>query len=161
MTVVDWVFIAVLVGSMLLGIWRGLVYEVLSVLSWIAAFVLAQMFAPDMAAHLPLSGSNEAVQYAAGFAVVFVVCAFAGGILAFLGSKLAAVIGLAPVDKLLGAGFGAVRGVVLILVATTLVGMTALKEQAWWTEAAGPRIATAALRGLKPLLPQEFGKYLP
>jgi membrane protein required for colicin V production len=45
--VLDWVFIAVLVASLMLGAWRGLVYEVLSVMSWIAAFVLAQWLAPD------------------------------------------------------------------------------------------------------------------
>jgi membrane protein required for colicin V production len=51
--VLDWVFVAVLVASLMLGAWRGLVYEVLSVMSWIAAFVLAQWLAPDVAARLP------------------------------------------------------------------------------------------------------------
>ena len=161
MAVLDIAFLVVLVGSALLGIWRGLVYEVLSVLGWIAAFVLGQMFALDAAQHLPLHKTSDAVQYAAGFLVVFVACAFAGGILAFLGSKLATAIGLAPVDKLLGAGFGAVRGVLLLLVATLLVGMTPLHTQDWWQEASGPRIANAVLRGLKPALPEDFGKYLP
>jgi len=161
MALLDWAFIAVLLFSMLLGAWRGLVYEVLSVVSWIAAFVLAQMFAPDAAHYLPLQGSSEVVQYAAGFGVVFIVCAFVGGLLAFLVSKLVAAMGLAPVDKLLGAGFGAVRGIVLVLAATVVVGMTPLHTQAWWAEATGPHIASAVLRGLKPMLPQEFGKYLP
>jgi membrane protein required for colicin V production len=165
MAVLDWVFVAVLLFSMVLGAWRGLVYEILSVVSWIAAFVLAQMFAPDAAhylsMYLPLHGASETVQYAAGFAVVFIVCAFVGGMLAFLVSKLVAAMGLAPVDRLLGAGFGAVRGVVLLLAATVVVGMTPMHTQALWTEATGPHIASAALKGLKPLMPQEFGKYLP
>lgn len=161
MALLDWAFIAVLLFSMLLGAWRGLVYEVLSVVSWIAAFVLAQMFAPDAAHYLPLSASSEVVQYAAGFAVVFIGCAFVGGLLTFLVSKLVAAMGLAPVDRVLGAGFGAVRGIVLLLAATVVVGMTPLRTQALWTEATGPHIANAALKGLKPLLPQEFGKYLP
>ncbi len=165
MALLDWAFIAVLLFSMLLGAWRGLVYEVVSVVSWIAAFVLAQMFAPDAAhylsMYLPLHGASETVQYAAGFVVVFIVSAFVGGLLAFLISKLVAAIGLAPVDRLLGAGFGAVRGIVLVLAATVVVGMTPLHTQAWWAEATGPHIASAVLRGLKPLLPQEFGKYLP
>ena len=46
MAVLDWVFLAVLVASLLVGAWRGLVYEVFSVVSWIAAFVLAQWLAP-------------------------------------------------------------------------------------------------------------------
>ena len=40
MTTLDWIFVAVLLGSMLLGAWRGLVYEVLSLLGWIVAFAV-------------------------------------------------------------------------------------------------------------------------
>ena len=50
----------------MLGAWRGLVYEVVSALSWVAAFVAAQWFAPDVAQKLPMSGTGEAVRYAAG-----------------------------------------------------------------------------------------------
>ena len=42
MAPLDWAVLIVLAASLLLGAWRGLVYEVLSVLSWIAAFVAAQ-----------------------------------------------------------------------------------------------------------------------
>ena len=59
MAVLDWVFVAVLVASLALGAWRGLVYEVLSVASWIAAFVLAQWLAPDVAALLPMGKASE------------------------------------------------------------------------------------------------------
>ena len=50
MPMLDWVFLAVLAASLLLGAWRGLVYEVLSVTSWVAAFIVAQWLAPDAAA---------------------------------------------------------------------------------------------------------------
>ena len=50
MSSTDWILSAILAASMLLGVWRGLVYEVLSVIGWIAAFVLAQWFAPRVAA---------------------------------------------------------------------------------------------------------------
>src|SRR5665647_3332229 len=68
MPVLDWIFAAVLFVSLVLGAWRGLIYEVLSVLSWLAAFILAQWFAPDVAQKLPMTGAGEAVRYAAGVA---------------------------------------------------------------------------------------------
>ena len=55
MPTLDWFFVAVLLVSLLIGAWRGLVFEVISLLSWIAAFVLAQWFAPDLALKLPMS----------------------------------------------------------------------------------------------------------
>jgi membrane protein required for colicin V production len=161
MPIVDWIFLAVLLVSMVVGAWRGLVFEVLSVLSWAVAFVLAQWFAPDVAAHLSLAGAGEPIRYAAGFVVVFVAAIFAGGLVAFLLQKLVAAVGLRPADRLLGAGFGVVRGILLLLAVTVVVGMTPLHTGSWWVEATGPHITGAALKGLKPLLPQDFGKYLP
>jgi DedD protein len=63
-----------------------------------------------------------------------------------------------------GAGrrmFGLVRGVVLLLAAAVVVNMTPLRTAAWWTESMGAGVATAALKGLKPVLPERFGQYLP
>jgi membrane protein required for colicin V production len=161
MPALDWIFALVLLASLALGVWRGLVYEILSMLNWVAAFILAQWLAPQVAQYLPLSGAGEGVRYAAGFAVVFVVSVLVGGVLAVLGKKLLAAAGLAPVDRTLGAAFGFVRGVVVLLAVTVVVHMTPLKSGAWWQESTGASISTAALKGLKPVLPEQFAKYLP
>jgi membrane protein required for colicin V production len=161
MPALDWIFIAVLLFSLLLGAWRGLVYEVLSLLGWLVAFVLAQWFAPDAAKWLPMSGATEAIRYAAGFVLVFIATVFACSLLAFLVKKLMAAAGLAPADRVLGALFGLLRGVVILLAVTVVVGMTPLHTADWWQEATGPKVATVVVQGIKPVLPQEFGKYLP
>lgn len=161
MPVLDWFFVAVLVISLIVGAWRGLVYELLSLINWIAAFVLAQWFAPDMAHYLPISNASEVVRYAAGFVVVFVAALFAGGLLASLVRKLVAAVGLRPVDRVLGAAFGVARGVVVLLALALVAGMTPVVKNPWWQESAGAGVATVALKGLKPVLPEEFGKYLP
>ncbi len=153
--------LAVLAVSLALGAWRGLVYEVLSVLGWVASFVLAQWWAPEVAMKLPMSGAAEPIRYAAGFVVVFVGAVFAAGLLAWVAKKLIEVIGLRPVDRTLGAAFGLVRGLVLLLAAAVVVDMTPLKSDAWWQESKGAGVLTAALKGLKPVLPEEFGRYLP
>ena len=161
MAALDWIFLAVLLVSMVVGAWRGLVYEMLSLANWIAAFVLAQWFGPAAAEWLPLAGATEVVRFLAGFVLVFVAALFAGGLLAFLIRKLVAAIGLRPVDRVLGAAFGVVRGVVVLLAFTMVVGMTPMQAGPWWQESTGASIATVVLQGLKPVMPQEFGKYLP
>lgn len=161
MATLDWIFLAVLLASMVLGAWRGLVYEVLSVLTWIAAFFLAQWFAPQAGSMLPMAGSSEVVRYAAGFVLVFVAAVFAGGLVSFLMSKLVSVVGLKPMDRGLGALFGLVRGAVLLLAATVVANMTPFKNSAEWQSSTGAHVAQVVLEGLKPVLPQEFGKYLP
>jgi membrane protein required for colicin V production len=157
----DWIVIAVVVASLLLGAWRGLVYEVLSVLSWFAAFVLAQWLAARVGDMLPMGSAGESVRYAAGFALVFIGGLFAGGLLAWLVKKAVEAIGLRPVDRTLGAAFGIVRAIVLVLALAVVVNLTPLKSAVWWTESKAADVSTAALRGLRPVLPEPFGQYLP
>jgi membrane protein required for colicin V production len=159
--VLDWILAAVLLLSFLLGAWRGLVYEVLSVISWIAAFVLAQLFAPQVAQMFTLGGSGEAVRYAVAFMGVFIVVVFAGGLLAWITKKMIDAVGLRPIDRALGAMFGLLRGALLVLAVGIVINMTPLKRVEWWTESQGAALATAALKAMKPVLPDQFGKYLP
>jgi membrane protein required for colicin V production len=157
---VDWIFLAVLVFSMLLGAWRGLVYEVLSVLGWAVSFYAAQYFAPLVAGWLPLQSSSETVRYAAAFVLVFVAAVFTAGLLAFLLKKLIDAIGLRPVDRTMGAAFGLVRGVILLLATAVVINMTALEKSLWWQASKGAPVLNATLKGLKPVLPEKFANYL-
>jgi membrane protein required for colicin V production len=159
--VLDWVVVAAFAASVLLGLWRGLVYEVLSVLNWLAAFLLAQWLAPRAEELMPLSHAGESIRYAAGFVVVFIAALFAGGLLAWLTRKLVAAAGLAPVDRALGGLFGLVRGTVAVLALAVLIHLTGLEDSGWWTESKTAGVATAALRGLKPVVPERFGSHLP
>jgi membrane protein required for colicin V production len=161
LSVLEWLFLAVLLLSLLVGAWRGLVYEAISLTAWVAAFVLAQWYTPEVAQHLPMSGAAEPARYAVGFVLTFVGAAFAGGLLAVLASKLVTVAGLAPIDRVLGAAFGLVRGMVILLAFTVVVMMTPLHQSAWWNESSGAGLLSATLKGLKPVLPEEFGKVLP
>jgi membrane protein required for colicin V production len=161
MATLDWIFLSVLAASFLLGVWRGLVYEVLSVMSWIAAFVVAQWLAPDAAALLPVQRAPEAGRYAVGFVVVFIAMIFAGGLLAWITKKLVQSVGLRPVDRTLGAAFGLLRGAVLVLAVAVVVNMSPARRADWWTESKGADVSMAVLKSLKPSLPERFGQYLP
>ncbi len=157
----DWIFLAVIALSATVGVVRGLVTEVLSLLSWVMAFVLAQRMAPTVAQWVPMGGASETMRYAGGFLLAFFAALLVGSLAIFLINKAMAVAGLRPIDRVLGAGFGSARGAVLLLVVTVVVHMTPLRQADWWLAARGPRLAEAALTGLKPLLPPEFAKFLP
>jgi membrane protein required for colicin V production len=156
----DWIILAILLLSMALGAWRGLVYEVLSVLGWFAAFIVAQLHAAAVGNLLPMSGATDALRYAAGFVVTFIGSAFAAGLLAWLAKKLIETVGLRPVDRTLGAFFGLLRGFVILMAATTAVLMTPLREVDWWKQSAGAGFLSATLRAVKPILPSEVGQYI-
>lgn len=161
MAALDWIFVAVLGASLLVGAWRGLVFELLSLAGWVAAFFAAQWFAADVGAWLPMGEPDAAWRHVAGFALVFVGAVFACSLLAWLIKKLIDAVGLRPADRALGALFGVLRGLVLLLAATLVVGWMQLGDAPWWRQSQGAPLLQLALQGLQPALPQAMGRHVP
>ena len=161
LSAVDWILLAVLGLSFLLGFWRGLVQELLSLSGWVAAFYVSQIYAPQAGAWLPMEGSSQMLRYAAGFVVVFIAVLVGTALVSFVIKKLISAVGLGPLDRLLGSVFGFMRGVVILLAITVLVGMTPMRDAEAWKQAQGRAWLQQFLHVLKPVLPADFGKYLP
>jgi membrane protein required for colicin V production len=160
MTWLDWTLLAVLLVSALVGLWRGLVYEVLSVAGWVLAFVLAQAWAEPVGRLLPMDGAAEPLRLAAGFALVFIAVAFTAGLLSWLVKKLVAAVGLRPVDRLLGGVFGVLRGLVILLGVAVVMGMLPQSSQAGWQGSPVAQTLNASLHALKPMLPDAVARHL-
>ena len=157
----DWIFLAILGLSTVWGLWRGLASELLGLLSWVAAFVLAQWFGETAGSWLPLADAPELLRFSAGFVLVFVLAVVAGSVIAFVLKSALSAAGLGPVDRALGAVFGAGRGMLLLLVISAVVAMTPWREDPAWAESEAAAVADTVLRGLKPWLAPGFSKYLP
>ena len=160
MTWLDWSLLAVLLVSALVGLWRGLVYEVLSVAGWVLAFVLAQSWAEPVGRLLPMDGAAEPLRLAAGFALVFIAVAFTAGMFSWLVKKAVAAVGLRPVDRLLGGVFGVLRGLVILLGVAVVMGMLPLSAQAGWQTSPVAQTISASLQALKPMLPEAVARHL-
>jgi membrane protein required for colicin V production len=120
--VVDIIILAIIGVSALLGVFRGLVKEALSLAFWIGAAVLASLFSDALAAQLAGTIDNPIARQVAAFILIFVFTVFAGGLISNLISKLMSKAGLGGVDRALGALFGIIRGVVIVTVIVMLTG---------------------------------------
>ena len=156
MTGFDFVVIAILLVSLLVGLWRGLVYEVLSLLGWPVAFVLSKLFAGDVAPMMP--GEQETIRAVLAYAAVFIVALIVWGVLAWLLSKLLKAVGLGWLDRVLGGLFGALRGVLVVLVLVWLAGLTHIPEQPFWRTAQTSRMAENAALLTKVWLPDDIAR---
>lgn len=161
MTVLDWLFLLGLLASIGLGVWRGFVYEVLSVLNWLLALVLAQWLGDEVGRMLPIDSRSETLIHIAGFVLVFVVSVFVGGVVVWGLPKLIEQAGLRPVDRVLGGAFGVLRAIILVLAMTVFVLMTPVRDQDWWRDSLVADTSIWSLKRLKPMLPESAGKYLP
>ncbi len=135
MTWFDYTVIAIIALSALLGWWRGLAYEVLSLLSWAAAFLLARLLAASVFPYMPAGLGSEAARTAAAYAVLFIATLLVGSVVAWSLSKLVKFVGLGWMDGLLGVLFGMVRGVLIVLMLVLLAGMTGLPKESSWRNA--------------------------
>src|SRR5262245_1603162 len=156
MTWLDYAVLGVFAVSMLVGLWRGLVREVISILGWVIAFLAANLFAGPLSASMPQAIPTPELRVAAAFLAVFVGALVVSSLLGLLLSKAIQAVGLGGLDRTLGAGFGAARGVLIVLAGALLAGFTSAPRQAYWKESfCGPHLVQA-VRVFKPLLPQTF-----
>jgi membrane protein required for colicin V production len=130
---VDWAVIAVLTVSTLISLWRGFAREALSLLGWVAAFVLANLFAGRLSDLLIQFIDNEQARYMAAFAVLFVGVLLLFNLLGVVVRQLIRLTGLSVLDRLLGTVFGFTRGLIIVLVVTFILRqlMPASNQQAF------------------------------
>lgn len=129
----DIVILIIIVTSAGIGFVRGLLRELLSLASWIAAFILALYFAPSIEEWFEGGISEKSVRLAIGFILIFAVTLIIGGIIQWLVRKLVETTGLTGTDRFLGFLFGSARGVLVCI-----IGLIAIRPFAadsdWWDD---------------------------
>lgn len=156
MTGLDFVFIAILLVSMLIGLWRGLLYEVMSLLGWPIAFVLSRLSAATLAPLLPVA--DESMRVTAAYALVFIAVMIAWGIVSKMMAKLLKAIGPDWADRAMGGVFGVVRGALVVLVLAWLAGLTLVPEQLFWRNALVSKTVEDIALLTKTWLPDDIEK---
>ena len=160
MTWLDYAVIGVFAVSLVVGLWRGLVREVLSILGWIIAFLAASLLAGPVGPAMPQAIPTPELRVAAAFVAVFAGSLIATSLVGLLLSKIVNAVGLGGVDRALGAAFGAARGSLIVLAAALLAGLTSVPRQAVWRDSASGPLLSQAAAMLKPLLPQTLAERL-
>ena len=135
MTPADYVILFLCLASALIGVWRGFTAEALSLLTLLVSIWLAWAFAGRLEAMLGnWVGASPEVRLWTARVIVFVLALLAGGLISWLARKLIRHTGLSGLDRLLGAGFGFLRAVVLIGLAVIAMEFMGLQQEPWWQE---------------------------
>jgi len=150
----DWTFVAVLALSVGVGLVRGVVFELMSLVGWVVAWFAAQWAAPQIAPHLSVGTPGGGLNLGAAFVLGFVAALVVWGLLARGGRMLMRATPLSFADRLLGAVFGALRGVVLLLALAMVVALTPAAQSQDWRRSQGARWLGQAMAALEPLLPE-------
>ena len=153
MTGFDYAVLTVMGLSLVWALLRGFVRELVSMIGWVAAFVLSIMFTQTLARLFPES-LGPLLSSLLAFLAIFIGVWVLSGLVGLVLSRLIKAAGLGWGDRLLGALLGLVRGAVIVLVAVMLGGLTPLPHEAFWRNAMFAAPLETAVVALKPLLPE-------
>ena len=154
---VDLALLAVFALSALVGLWRGFIFEIVSLLGWLVAFILANTLGPLLADFIPLDGDLRLwVAYVCIFVLVLLTCT----LLARMLRALVSATPLSFIDHLLGGAFGVVRGAVILVAVGMLVTLSPYANAGPWKNSHGSAWLGLALEGLKPILPQSLNVHI-
>jgi len=160
MTIFDYLVLFILTCSVVISTLRGLVREILSLASWVASFVVANAYGETLAGWLPSTIPGQSTRLIVAFIALFVATRLLMGLLSMALDALIKASGLALADRGLGGLFGLGRGLLLVLAAVLLCGMTSIPQQPFWRQAVFSPLAETAARTVKPYLPGEFARHV-
>jgi len=144
LTLVDWIIVIVLAAAVLAGIARGFFRSAFSLAGLIVGVTLASWNYWRIAAILkPMIHSVE-VADAVGFLIIAFLVMAVAAILGSLLAKFFEKVGLGCLDRIAGALFGFVEGLIFVMLCI-LVTVAFFPQTAWLTEARLPRYFFGAL----------------
>jgi membrane protein required for colicin V production len=134
------------------------VSEILALAAWMVAFLVARAQGSQVADWLTGQIAEPGMRLAAAYVLIFVGVLLVFAIARMIISLMLKAVGLGLLDRLLGAAFGVLRGVLVVWVAVLVAGMTPLPKADWWRDAMlAPPLETAVIAA-KPWLPPEAAK---
>ncbi|QIK38662.1 CvpA family protein [Caldichromatium japonicum] len=157
---IDYAILGIVCFSALVGLARGLIRELLSLGTWIAALLVAWFFHQDLAAVLSAQIAHPLLRIAVAFIVLVIAVLILGALLGALLSALIDKAGLSGLDHLLGMLFGGARGVVIVAMAIYLAALTPAPSDPTWHESRLISKAQAIAQWLLGLIPPEFQERL-
>ena len=158
MTGFDYVVIGIVGLSLLFGVWRGVVGEVISLIAWGLGIFAAVEFGAPVGRSLFAGLSDPALRTLAGCVAIFIGVLVAMALLNMVVRSMVKALGLSVSDRILGMLFGLVRGVLICMVLVGLGGMTSAPTQSWWRDATLAAPLETVVMAAKPWLPDDLAK---
>jgi membrane protein required for colicin V production len=164
MNEIDYVILAVLLISVIVGVVRGAVREVINIMGWLAALVLAQMYAKSSAVWLAEWIGEPSVRFLVAWMGIFLLTLILFGLIGSLIAGAVRKLGLGGLDRMGGAVIGIIRGGLILVVLAWLAGLTTLPAAPIWKQSLfAPWLERVALQARQVLPPElaariTFGK---
>jgi len=160
MTVFDYAVLTIVGISVLLSLMRGFLREVLALVSWAAAIIVAKLYTLQLAPMLPAAIPSQPLRVLAALVILFLGTFLIGSLVSIALSELVKKVGLGWADRWLGILFGLTRGVLIAAILVLLGGLTSLPHDVRWRNAMFSAPLEAVVSGMLPWLPPGIARYV-
>ncbi len=156
----DIIILAVIGISSVISLFRGFTKEALSLAIWGIALWLPFAFTEQFMAFLPATVESPSARWFIAAGVLFFGALMVGSILSWLIRKVIGATTLGLMDRLLGFGLGAVRGLLIVAVAGLLATSNPeIPKEKWWNESKLRPIVMKVSGIIKSQLPDRYGAW--
>jgi len=160
LTILDVIVVAVVLISAVLAMVRGFVREILSVASWVAAAAAAYVFYPQVLPLVQPYFDNKTVATIVSAAAIFFVALIIASYITMKISDFVIDSRVGAVDRALGFVFGALRGLLLMIVALWFFNFLVREPQPWIANARTMPVLVSGGDWLISLLPPDFESWV-
>jgi len=158
MNEIDWAILIVLALSTVIGLMRGIVRELMAIVGWVLAIVLALRFSPMVGEAIPLPSIDISIRTVFGALLLIVVVLFLCGMIGKLAGRALSAASISFEDRTIGAVFGFMRGIVIVCALIFLFGMTACTKTPYWRNSVFIIPAERLIDYSLPLLPKAISE---
>lgn len=154
----DMIALGLIVISILISLARGLVKELISVISWILAAWLSVRHSQALSHYITFT-DVQSLRVFLAFLIIFVVIVFLGATFNFVIGQFVRKTPFSAADRMLGMVFGAFRGVLILSILVLLGGLTPLPRDEWWQQSYAIAHAQKIAVWMQGFLPDEIAHY--
>lgn len=158
----DIVFVTILVISAVIGLIRGAVKEVMSLVGLAAAVYFAFKFSDLLSkSYISKVFEDPRVSYIIAFVLIIILTLFVVAIISSLINKLLNISGLSFVNRFLGLVFGLLRGTLINAILVLVIGfIPGVSNEAWWKDSKLAPIFRNIVQQASGQLPKDLSSYL-
>ena len=164
LTTVDWFALALLAVGFIWGLMKGFVRELMSVVAWFLAFMLAPLWGATAGSLIPVQDMSNTTRLWVGYLMVFMCVLILSTVCGTWLRQQLSKIGLGALDRLVGSIFGMLGASAILMLVVVCIHLSPFKRNPEWTRSYVAPVLTKALNQaldqMAPFLSSDFGRFI-
>ena len=159
-TWIDYAIIAIILISTIISLFRGFMKEIVSLVIWIVAFILAFHYSAVVSDEFKTHIASDSLRLTVSFVLILIVVLLIGAVIKFIMNRIKSNNEVGVTDRILGTILGLVRGIFLVVMLLLLGELTTFNQTSAWQNSVLIPYLEFLVTWSKHLIPNDFMQYI-